>query len=110
MRIFPGYRNHFFRGRGVALLRSRLLAWMARPGETMNQSLRSTIHNRVSAYPISESLSSPLGCGPGHGLRPEATRSMGLFFGNHPMPCIERRAEHHARVMVLVGNLGDQHQ
>jgi hypothetical protein len=46
----PGYRTHFSRGRGITLPLFQLLVWKTRPGETLHQSMQSTIHDSVSAY------------------------------------------------------------
>src|SRR5215213_10090617 len=50
MQISPGYTNHFFRGRGVALPRCELLVWKTRPGEIMTQPNRPTIDETLTAF------------------------------------------------------------
>jgi hypothetical protein len=51
MRIFPGYRNHFSRGRRVALFPSRLLVWKTRRETTKpQQSFERTVDSILGAF------------------------------------------------------------
>ena len=46
----PRYRNHFFRGRAIALPRSDLLVRKTRPGDYLTEAKKPTIDESMTVY------------------------------------------------------------